>query len=232
MIALAYMRRELWPEAEIFLAQCKARASAADPLPAWFADEQTLLTQRLATANAAPVEIVVEPAGAHATLTISSFAPDEQFAPGTIHLAPGDHVIIANAPGYEQARRAIQIAGRSPVRVVIRLRRPGEGAPSPWPRRLMIGGGIVAGAGIVTYGVMGLAWFELRDAGDRGDRAKYDQWDAPYKATKYATWALWGVGAGLAITGYVLHRKHHEEVPDVAAAPLPGGGMIVVGWQR
>src|SRR4051812_16006045 len=35
LIALAYTRRELWPQAEIFLDLCRTRATATDPVPDW-----------------------------------------------------------------------------------------------------------------------------------------------------------------------------------------------------
>ena len=44
LIGLAYIRRELWSQAEIFLDRCKQRATAADPLPDWFAEATTQAT--------------------------------------------------------------------------------------------------------------------------------------------------------------------------------------------
>src|ERR1700733_8442606 len=35
MIGLAYLRRELWPQAELFLASCEKRASPGDQPPGW-----------------------------------------------------------------------------------------------------------------------------------------------------------------------------------------------------
>src|SRR5688572_8864518 len=35
LIALAYTRRELWPQAELFLSVCHHRAKGGDPLPEW-----------------------------------------------------------------------------------------------------------------------------------------------------------------------------------------------------
>src|SRR5690606_20883724 len=63
LIALAYTRRELWPQAEIFLEQCEQRATPADPIPEWVPTARQQLAERLATVNVAPVDIRVEPTG-------------------------------------------------------------------------------------------------------------------------------------------------------------------------
>ena len=104
LIALAYVRRELWPQAEIFLAQCRKRATAADPLPDWFPQVEATLAERLGTADVAPVDVAVEPRDAAAEITISAFAPDEKFEPRTVHVPFGRYVIIAHAPGYAETK--------------------------------------------------------------------------------------------------------------------------------
>lgn len=236
LIALAYTRRELWPQAEIFLARCHERATPADPLPDWVPVAEQQIADRLATANAAPVTIQVTPATAQ--LTVSSFAPDESFAPRTIHLPPGHHVIIATAPGYETAQKEVVVDSKDPQTITIEMHAPT--APrvntlthqsplmrpkSPWKRRLMIGGAVLAGAGLVTYGWMGYEWSQLRTK----DTAQWDAHDSNYSLARGATIGLWAVGGAAIVTSLFLSGSYEHAV---AVAPLPGGGLVSVGWSR
>ena len=75
-IALAYSRRQLWSQAEIFLGLCHVRATDSDPLPAWVAAADEQITRKLATADVAAITLRVSPEIAGVVLTISSFAPD------------------------------------------------------------------------------------------------------------------------------------------------------------
>lgn len=52
-IALTYLRRELWPQAEIFLAQCRQRSSTADPAPGWLPEAEKELASKLAEVDVA-----------------------------------------------------------------------------------------------------------------------------------------------------------------------------------
>jgi uncharacterized protein HemY len=56
-IGLAYLRRELWGQAELHFAICHARAKPDDPLPEWAAEAETQLAQKLAVQNVAAVTI-------------------------------------------------------------------------------------------------------------------------------------------------------------------------------
>jgi len=239
LIALAYTRRELWPQAEIFLARCHERATPQDPLPDWVPVAEQQIADRLATANAAPVTIDVSPPNAKALLTVSSFAPDETFAPRTIHLPPGHHEILAEAVGYEPARAEVIIESKDPKRVTITLDKPAPPPPhrelatdqqpqhqSPWGKRLLVGGLVIGGAGLVATGVMSYEYYAAKKSA-----ADYDSHIDTYRTTRIAAISLLAVGGGLAITGYLLHRT--DEHASVAAAPLPeGGAMIAVGWTR
>jgi hypothetical protein len=158
MIGLAYLRREMWPQAEIFLTTCRERASAADPVPDWYGDAETQLVQKLAAANVAAVTVVVEPDVATAQVTVSSFAPDEVFPPRTVHLAPGRHTFEIRAPGYEPETRTIDIAGRDARRVVVTLYREGQ-RPGPVHSRVprfLVGGGLVLGAAATAYALLAI----------------------------------------------------------------------------
>jgi hypothetical protein len=240
LIALAYTRRELWSQAEIFLARCHERATPADPLPDWVPVAEQQIAERLATANAAPVTLDVSPSNAPVQFTVSSFAPDETFGPRTIHLAPGRYTIIADAKGFETGRVDVEIATKDPKFVKITLQ---PAAPrvnllahdrvamphresSPWPKRLLVGGAVALGAGVVTYGWMGYEWNQMRDTG-----AAWDDHKSNYELSRTLTIGLWAVGGAAVITGLVL-RHHDEHAPAVAAMPIQGGGMAFVGWSR
>ena len=110
-IGLAYTRRELWSQAELFFARCKDRATAADPPPPWLAAAETALTAKLAEIDAAPIDVRVDAPGA--LISISSFPPDEQFAPRAIHLSPGNYMIVARAPDREPAKVAVAVEART-----------------------------------------------------------------------------------------------------------------------
>jgi hypothetical protein len=243
LIALAYTRRELWSQAEVFLARCHERATPTDPLPDWVPVAEQQIQERLATANAAPVTIEVDPANAGAALTVSSFAPDEAFSPRTIHLAPGRYTINAEAKGYEPGRVDVEVTTKDPKLVKITLRQAGA-APivqpphqpppptvtateSPWPKRLIIGGVALAGAGVLTYGWMGYEWSKMRTK----DPQQWSDHEGNYTLSRELTIGLWAVGGAAIITGLVL-RGHDEHAPAVAAMPITGGGMVSVGWSR
>ncbi len=241
LIALAYTRRELWPQAEIFLARCHERATPQDPLPDWVPVAEQQIADRLATANAAAVTIDVSPPNAKVQLTVSSFAPDETFGPRTIHLPPGHHVIMASADGYPPAQKELVIESKDPQRITIELQKPAPrpnplaqqpilrgGGPhgGPWSKRLEIGGAIVFGAGLVATGFMSYEYYAAKN-----NLADYNAHIGTYDNARIAAISLLAVGGGLAITGYLLHPSH--ERASVAAAPLPeGGAMIAVGWQH
>ena len=165
LIALAYARRELWPQAEVFFATCLARAGAGDRVPPWLAEARDQLDERLAAANVALVDIAVTPATAAAQLAMSSFAPDETFTPRKLHLAFGHHVIVARAPGYADGRVELDITDKTPRHVAIELHAVDRGsvvARATRPgRTLMIAGAVALGAGAIAYGVMSVGWVKL-----------------------------------------------------------------------
>lgn len=238
LIALAYTRRELWPQAEIFLARCHERATPADPLPDWVPVAEQQIADRLATANAAPVTIDVIPAGTPVQLTVSSFAPDETFSPRTIHLPPGHHVIIATAPGLPAARKEVIVETKDPQTVTLDMSAPvaprvnalantpvSRPHSNPWKRRLLVGGAVLAGAGLVTYGWMGYEWSQLRTQ----DPAQWDSHDGNYSLARGATIGLWALGGAAIVTSLFLRSDHEVQV---SVAPTNTGGMVSVGWSR
>ncbi|MDB4952545.1 MAG: hypothetical protein JWO36_114 [Myxococcales bacterium] len=240
LIALAYIRRELWPQAEVFLSDCRKRANATDPLPDWVPLAEQQIAERLQNANVAAIDIKVEPEIPGTKITVSSFAPDEVFEPRTIHLAFGHHVLIADpgGPGFERSRLELEITGKTPQHVVIKLNKPGETIatnpvieppPAYTTDKTLIKAGLIVGtAGLVAYGVMSIGWYNIRNGFSPGTTS-----ETLYDGGRIAAVSLWAIGAGLLGTGLYLHHKHGKEAPVIAAMLLrEGGGVVTVGWQR
>lgn len=241
LIALAYTRRELWPQAEIFLEKCHQRATPTDPLPDWIKEADQQIAERVQSANVAPVDIAVAPGDAKVELTVSSFAPDESFAPRTIHLPPGHHVILAKAPGYADASTAIDISDKSPQHVAIELHRPGEVLPDvPLPAAgphanrgplYLIGAGV--GLGVVG-GVLHLVWYKpvYEDLNNATTRAVYDKREPDFAAPYWTVIGLYAAGGAAVIAGAIWKYTTAREAPAIAVVPTSGGGILSVGWER
>jgi hypothetical protein len=247
-IALAYTRRELWAQAEIFLDSCHQRATTSDPLPEWVPMVDALLEERLALA--APVEIRVEPADADVELAVSSFANDELMKPRTIHLPPGRHVIIATAKGFNDAQKTIEVADKSPQVVTITMlpiatKGPDGGhlvgpgpttPPSKVPYYVMAAGGVIAVGGAVIHATLfRTALRELEKANTNDDAMHYAEWSGRFDTRRTLTIAMYGVGAATIVTGLVLKMtvfKGKESPVQAAVIPQHGGGMLTVGWTR
>lgn len=250
LIALAYTRRELWPQAEIFLEQCESRATPADPLPEWVPVAKQQLAERLAAVNVAPVEIKVEPAGTEVKLAVSSFAPDELFSPRTIHLPPGRHVIIATAQGYSDAQKTIEVTDRSPQTVTITMLplddKKGVGPDGthppplpPPPAKSKVPLAIMAtGGGVILVGAA-LHLFYYKPAREdlattqnlmAYNGALTDRW----RTRRLVTIGVYSVGAVTLLTGLVLNytvfKQKSESSAQVSVTPTDGGGMVSVGW--
>jgi hypothetical protein len=247
LIALAYIRRELWPQAEIFLEECETKATQADPVPEWVPTAKQQLAERLSTVNVAPVTIKVEPADAEVKLAVSSFAPDELFDPRTIHLLPGRHVIIATAKGFNDSQKTIEVVDKSPQDVVITMlpitTGPGPGpvvGPAPpkskVPLYVMIGGAAVVAGAVASH----LFYFKpIRDdyqaAGDADNVPEFDRLAPKFDRARLVTAALYGVGGAAVITGLILNFtvfKGKEAPAQVSVVPFNDGGMLTVGWSR
>ena len=247
MIGLAYMRREAWPQAELFLALCEKRAVPGDQPPDWVdAAHQTLAT-KLREAQIPAITIEVTPPAVGARLTVSSFTPDELFEPQTIHLAPGKHVIEVTAPGYLRASREVTIEPGVPQTLTFALERdpaqakpavtPSTPRPSSEPHTSPVPW-IVMGAGAVLLGAG--AFYDLGVAQESRDRLahaeKRDAYDAQlsqFHTDRNVTIGLLGGGLLLAGVGLALKLTVFDsEGPQVSASVHSGGGAIVFGWQR
>ena len=255
LIGLAYTRIERWPQAEIMIDRCKTNASAADPTPTWLPALEQELAKRLASVGVAPVAIVVEPASAKAEVTVSSFAPDEAFAPRTIHLPTGSHVVTVTAPGFERAQVTVEVASTEKQTVTVTLKPPGSEkprdvvmaphqpqppAPAPTessvlPTVLMASGGTLIAAGIVYHATaFRTAATNLADATDSTpDPRLYDQWSHRFDVRREWLIGIYAAGAITAGVGAYLHftAKKTESLPQVSIVPLDGGGMVSVGWR-
>lgn len=255
LIALAYTRIEYWPQAEIFLAECEARATPADPVPEWVPMAKQQLVERLASVNVAPVEIKVEPAGVDVKLAVSSFAADELFSPRTIHLRPGRQTIIATAKGYNDAQKTIEVPNdRSPQTVTITMLPVtdksgggtggggGTGVVSPAAPASKVPLVVMAsGGGLVLVGAaLHLFYFrpikdDLQAASDANDQQEYNKLSPKFDTRRNVTIAVYGVGAATLVTGLILKFtvfKQKESPVQVSVTPHEGGGMVSVGWQR
>jgi hypothetical protein len=226
LIGLAYTRRELWPQAELFFAQCRTRATAGDPAPTWAAEAEHQLTAKLAAANIPAITIVVRPP--RATLAASSFEADEVFPPGVIHLAPGRHQIEARADGYTPQSRDVTVVAGQPQTIEIELAElPHPKPPSstlPW---------IVAGGGVALVGAgVAVDLLVLQPLNDDLAKSRFlhAAKSGEFDRAREVTVGLWAAGAIAIGVGAYLGMRHREVA--VSAALDRSGGMIVVGWQR
>jgi hypothetical protein len=226
LIMLAYTRREAWAQAEVFLSRC-LEPTPGETLPDWVAQAEVLIRDRLGSEQLAPVTIEVVPAGTHATLTASSFEPDEVFTPRTIHLTTGHHLIVAHVPGYPDQQRALEIDSVVPRHVVIEfLTKPGMSTR----KKLLIAGAAVAGLGAVSYAIMGVTYLQLPDSTAFND-SRRSAAETTYKVTRVTTIGCWALGAGLLIAGALVHPRD-PEATVVSAVPIQGGAIVTIGWTR
>jgi hypothetical protein len=227
LIGLAYTRRELWGEAELFLETCRQRANAADPAPEWLAEAQHTLADKLTAANAAPIAIAVVPDDAHAQVSVSSFAPGETFAPRTIHLTPGTHTLRVTAPGYYAAAQEVTVAPGAPQSIIVHLRH----LPSPFVHKVPY---IVMAAG-AAIAIGGLAYdqVELQPTRQRvKTNAAYDANMSTYETRRDITVGLWIGGAVVLAGGVVLHYLLPRETLEVGASVDAKGATIGFAWRR
>lgn len=229
LIALAYTRREAWPQAELFLAKCQ-QPTPGETLPDWVPEADELIRERLRTAPVSEVTIEVKPANALATLTVSSFQPDEIFAPRTIHLPHGTHLIVGHAPGYPDHQRVVVVDSSTARHVVIdflAVDKPFEGAGA---RRLRIAGLAAAGLGAISIGLGVKFGVDAKHDSDAVSM-QHGPWtladEATFNAGRAAQrdmYAAYIVGGALVVTGGVLYylgvRAHVAPVVTASAASV------------
>jgi hypothetical protein len=248
LIGLVYARRELWPQAELFFARCRSRATDDDPLPKWIDDAQHQLESKLTSAGAAAITIVVTPPEAHPQVTVSSFAPDEVFEPQTIHLAPGRHTIDVSAEGFTPASHEVVVTTAEPQTITIEMHRPGETPPvapakplppppPPPPPHSLVPAAVVVGG--LALGVAGGAFelFVFEPARDRlasaPDPAVYESMRSSFALRRDITVGLYAGAVAAVVTGIVLHYTVFADTSvTVGATTEHGGGVVTVGWSR
>ena len=246
MIGLAYMRRELWPQAELFLALCEKRAAPTDQPPAWIDEAEHQLAQKLSAARIPAVTITVTPANVDAKLTVSTFEPDEAFAPQTIHLAPGMHVVQVTAPGYLPQRRDVEVHPAQPTTldfklVPIAVATPPTPPTPPTPETPSHLGRyvpwIVGGVGVATLGI-GLI-YDLAVLGPARDRLAsapnaqiYDASKDDFSSKQHATEGILAGGVVALAVAVVLHYTLAERAPVVSASLGDHHGGLTVTWSR
>ncbi len=233
LIALAYTRRELWPQAELFLAQCQTRATADDPLPDWFEQAQATLADKLLAIHAAEITITVTPATAR--VTVSSFESDEVFAPRAIHLARGRYTIEASATGYVTASRDVVVDSDRPQTVEIALKTPAELAPppppppEPEPPRAPLY--VIAAGGVVGLGGLAYHLLVFKPAYDRLASAPnvfaYADDRPDFRTKRDVTIGIYSAAAVTIAIGAILHWKLQP-----AAVVTAHGVALSLEWAR
>ncbi|HEY4180196.1 MAG TPA: hypothetical protein VGM90_25310 [Kofleriaceae bacterium] len=241
LIALAYTRRELWSQAELFFARCAARAGGGDSLPTWANDAKQVLQQKLAATDASAVTFVVDPASLDAQIALTGFPADETFGPQTVHLAPGTYEVTAHVPGKTDAHEHIIVAPHAPQTVTLNVVTPPP-LPAPAPvgpaehgrgmatsTKIWIGAGALAVVGIGMHIGMGVEHGKLSDA---QDSSAWDDHDGTYRGLRIGTIAFYGAAVVTGVVGYVVYRGESRERLSVAALPTDGGAFVSLSWTR
>jgi len=225
LIALSYMRRELWAQAEIAQSTCHTRASASDPLPPWVQQLDGMLEAKLGAVDVAPIAIRVDPPSQSATISISSFNPNEIFPPRVIHLAPGTYVVTAHVPGRGQVSSTVVVVDRTPQTVTLRFVPSASPSRVPW---LVVGAGGLLAAGGLAIDLLAVQRARARLERDaatlngtawRTDSRSFDRWRA-------GAIGMFAGAAVMAVAGVALRfTVYRREVTLVAAA----NGVALVG---
>jgi hypothetical protein len=237
LIGLAYERREAYSQAEVFLAACKAGATAVDPLPEWAPEAFRVLDEALAQQKLVAVMVMATPPDTK--ITVSSFPADEPFSAQSIHLAPGKYTFTASAPGYADRTQDIEL-GTQPAAVSFMLEHRVEKRTEPAPKPsnlpwIVVGGGVALGiaGGLVQGLAMAPARDKLVDAEAMNDTAKYADWSPKFDQRRLITIGLYSAGAIAIVTGVVLRATVFKSTEtQVAVAPTVGGGMVTFAWSR
>ncbi len=242
LIGLAYSRRNLYGQAELFFDLCHERGEQqGSPLPSWVDKVEREVRSRID--KLAAIKIVVK-RGDGAKVAVSAFLPDETFGPRTIHLPPGNHTITVTPEDGAPVERRIVVEGAEPQKVVVEVApepkraQPAErtAAPSHTGRNVAI-----AGLGVLAVGaIVHATWYrselsELEAAQSPPDVDRYDAHVDSYKTSRYVTIGLYAAGAATAIIGLVLHATRstpESSAPAVSVVPTHGGGIFAVEWSR
>jgi hypothetical protein len=211
LIGLAYLRRELWTQAELYLERCRERATRRDPAPDWLPLAEQQLRRRSAHAQLAPIDVRVEPASVSAAIEFSSFALGEQFAPGQVRLPRGLHVLTATAPSRPSVHAVVEVTDTSARSVVLRF------TDDPAPRASYIPTALAALGGTTLAAGLGYHVFA-------------------HDEQRPLTYALYGAGgaalAGALVLRYTLYRSAPERAPRVLTNVGGDATTLALEWQR
>lgn len=222
----------------------RALRFGADPLgPDLY--KQGLTYQKLLGGRLGQLEITCDTDGAQLTLDGKPLF----VAPGTTsrHLVPGTHQIVATERGHQTETRSVVVEPGRTQRVEITLRR--RDAPPPLERRwaswkpwaVVIGGGVVASAGIGFY-FKSRADFDKFDdavrricpdgcyepglsAEDRADLAIEDT-AKTWRVIAYSALAVGAAGLGTGVALVILNQPRVRVSPT---ASTDGAGLIISG---
>lgn len=133
-IGLAYAQLKSFPQALLFLEQCRSRATG--PLPSWVEARFQKTLETLRAGGYSAVEIITDPPGAE--VHVVGFARDESFvAPRTVWLSSGEAELTVSRDGYTSERRTLKLTAQT-QRLEVKLQRVPEPVrpPPDEPRRL------------------------------------------------------------------------------------------------
>lgn len=260
-IALAYRRLEQWGAGRLHAEKCVERATEADQAPKWIKNVRRDVDDGVARAGLVKVTLVVTPpelAGS-ARIRISALGADP-FSPRAVYLAAGEHDATVEAdgtepsshrfavkgPGDETATLAIPTGGeptaspaepaapppvnppaRSPTGVVAApLAPPPSRGPWPWITAS------IAGAAAVT----GIA-FHVKTLGTKEDAESYadrfdDLLDRFERQRAFAIGSYAAAAAASGVTAYLWLRSPERPPVSVGIAPVEGGAVVGIGWER
>lgn len=129
-IGLAYAQLKSYPQALLFLEQCRSRATG--PLPAWVEARYQRTLETLSQGGYTAVEIVSDPAGAD--VQVVGFAKDETFTtPRTVWLSTGEAEFQISREGFVPQRKTLKLVGKS-GRLAVTLQRVPVPEPVAPPR--------------------------------------------------------------------------------------------------
>jgi hypothetical protein len=168
----------------------------------------------------AELTIVVTPQYAAATLTVSSFEPDEVFTPRTIHVPRGTLVVVAHAHGYRDQQRVVVIDSAQPRTLTIDMTARLEAVEPAYAHSLRIAGiasvglGVVAAALAVKFGATARSDADLLARHPAGtpwthdDRLTFDEGTGANR-DMYVSWIASGALVVAGATLYYLGVRAH-----------------------
>jgi tetratricopeptide (TPR) repeat protein len=255
-VGVAYYKLSELPRAERYLHQCVDTGKDLDP--AFLAKVRSVLetvNTTLATQNVTPVDLVLLPANATATLDLW---PDEPIANNTrIWVAYGHYKMTIHAPDYVDREVEFDATSHAPNAQRWELiltppppqqPRPATGLgsassvppPPPPPPRLApsdrLANELLIGAGAAAVVGIGFHLGALHVRGELADAQSGAQWDkhnGSFEALRDVTILCYALAVGAGATGGYLRYKHaHERGPTVGATVAPGMAAVTVEWHR